>query len=356
MKKLLFGIFVSLALVFSGFEMIETEDPTVDPGLTDGALKSLTVDLGYCGSESYTLWAGQTDSAGYVNVANDAENLYVEVFSTNGFQSVDENVKIWLGTDLLLLPRANSGAPINGQFPYKATVSGNSYLLTVALQDVEGYDATVCGEQVVYVVVHGDVISSDENGGTAETAFGGDIEGDGNRWWFYSAYVPVCCEDDPGGDPEYVLETAFAYGTHVFVSPLKGRRAGANNPDGLEYLELTRNRWGWAINLTETGTTTYDIWAAAGLNHTENGVLVGTATVEYDGTYVTVTLDTPGYPIEEVHVYANDLVPTTIAPGQYGYLEEYEDRVQTFTETFEVSDTDGDGIWLILHSVVAVPL
>lgn len=353
--KLLSGISLIIALTFTGCQM--EEGLLVDPLTDEAGLKSLMVegtDLSACGQESYTFWAGQTDSAGYVTVSNDAENLYVEVFSTNGFQSVDENIKMWLGGDLLLLPRAGSGAPVNGQFPYKVTVDGNTHTFTIPLQDVPDYDATVCGEQAIYVVVHGDVISSDANGGTAETAFSGDIAGDGNRWWFYSAFVPQCCDNEEP-DPEYELETAFAYGDYVFATELKGKRAGANNPDDLEYLNLTKNRWGWANNLTE-GTYEFDIWAAAGLNNTDNGYLVGTASVEVSSTGVDVSYNLEsGYVMEEIHAYVSDVTPTTIAPGQYGLTDYFDPMVDNAAYSFDVVDTDGDGIWLILHAVVAIP-
>ena len=363
MKKLInmkwiLGFSLSLALVFTS---CDKENVSIaDSSENVAAFKSLVIDgveVVTCGDAIYTFWAGQTDSVGYVKVSNDAENIYVEVFSTNGFQNVDENIKMWLGTDLLLLPRSQGGdgAPINGQFPYKETVAGNSHTFSIALQDIPGYDATVCGEQALFVVVHGDVISSDENGGSAETAYSGDITGDGNRWWYYSAYIPQCCDNsDP--DPEYSLETAFAYGSYVFVTELYGKRAGSNNPDGLEYLNLTRNRWGWANSLSE-GSYEFNIWAGAGLNNTDNGVLVGVANVDVTASGVDIIyLMNPEYKIEEVHAYVSDVPPTTIAPGQYGHTEYFDPMTGVASYSFDVKDTDGDGVWLILHAVVAIPI
>jgi hypothetical protein len=55
------------------------------------------------------------------------------------------------------------------------------------------------------------------------------------------------------------------------------------------------------------------------LNTTSKGRLVGTLTVLWNGTTVTVTYTmSSGFTLTETHVYAGDFKPTTIAPGQYG--------------------------------------
>lgn len=315
--------------------------------------------IAYCGdAKTVDLIAGQTIDAGDVTIYNDAEYLYVSVTATTGFQQVSENLKLWLGTDLALLPRANSGAPINGQFPYKATVTdGNSYTFQVLLSDIPTYDANTCGKQEIFVVFHVDVLAQNEDGSiSAETAYSGDIEGDGNRWWFYTGYVPACCDQKP--PVTGVLETAFVkfdkngdFGTgYVFTS---GRKS---NPERYASLDLTRNRWGWAGNVTADGSYTFDVWAGSGLNDTDRGTLVGTATITVTGDQVTVSYNmSGGYSMQEVHIYAGDTAPETIAPGQYGYIsyfgDEPADYATSHTATFTVADTDGDGIWIIAHAV-----
>ena len=80
----------------------------------------------------------------------------------------------------------------------------------------------------------------------------------------------------------------------------------------------------------------------------------GTLSVNWDGAiaYVTYTLF-PGYSLEEVHVYAGDGSPTTIAPGQYGYLHEFDPNATTYTFTVPLEDTNGTGgVWLVAHAVV----
>jgi hypothetical protein len=360
--KWLFGLAVILAGLVSCNEDVITTG-SIDEGLLKTAVYSPEIVIPEpCGYEEFTLWAGQDIDAGQVIVYNDAENLYITVVTTEGFQNIAENIKLWLDTDYGNLPTNPQGIPNPGQFPdkYKVTVPDGTltYTYEIPLSDVNGYDVTTCGEQGIYIVIHVDVLAPDGSGGTsAETAWGGDIPmGEENRWWFKLIYNPQCCEDDPGPDPEYFLETAFAYGNYVFVTPLNGKRAWSNNPDHLAYLELTRNRWGWAINLTAAGENILPIYAGAGLNNTANGTLVGQATVDWDENTLTVSydMDEP-YVMEEAHVYASDLVPATIAPGQYGNIYYFDPYSASETYSYDVSDSNGDGIWIIMHAVVALP-
>ncbi|MGE5435937.1 MAG: hypothetical protein ACM3O3_01805 [Syntrophothermus sp.] len=90
------------------------------------------------------------------------------------------------------------------------------------------------------------------------------------------------------------------------------------------------------------------------MNKTSNGVKVGTLTVNGSGSNVTITYNllSSKY-LQEVHLYVNDLKPTTIAPGQYGFTEYFDPMATTFTKSFEVTDSNNDGIWIIAHAVVA---
>ena len=200
---------------------------------------------------------------------------------------------------------------------------------------------------MIYVYVHADVVS-DAQGGT-DTAWAGDNcinsgKGAGN-WGCSTTYQPKCCTPPP--PPTGFTQTAFAKGGYVFTSDKK------SNPENLSSLNLTRNRWGWAINITTAGETTYQIWAGAGLNYTSKGTLVGSLTVNWDGSNVTVTYNmNPGFSMEGVHVYAGDLKPTTIAPGQYGNIENFDPKASTYTATYAVTDSGTDGIWIIAHAGV----
>lgn len=339
-----------------------------------------------CGTNTWTLWAGQTNDVGIVTVENDQDNLYVTYTLTldnlpdDGLGNIGDGqidaefgtLHLWVGEDLADLPRTPAppngpnagepGAPIQGQFPYKSgeglpsATGETTYTFTIPLASIIiGYDPEgACPSLPLYVVAHAEVNYRDESGfltGGGDTAYGGDHEVNVNepgRWWYYGQYT-VCCD---GGNPQLCYaETAFGKGNHVFTTHRK------SNPEGLPSLNLTKNRWGWADYLTEQHMT-YDIWAGAGLNKTANGDWVGTLTVEWDGSQATFTYDltSSSMYLEEVHIYAGDMAPATIAPGQYGYPTEGYDvgGVVTFTYTVPVADVDGDGgIWLIAHAAVS---
>lgn len=351
MKKLTLtlGLGIILGLTACNEEML-LQDP-MDPALQTTLSTAVPTGPVVCGSLTFPLTAGQTINAGSVVVSNDASNLYVSVTSTEGFQNVSENIKMWLGTDLTLVDGGGTSRPAAGKFPYKTTVtSGNTFTFTVPLAGIPFYNVSQCGVQTIYVLVHADVLAKDVNGVVSEeTAWGGKVPGLGRAWWFYDLYTPACCTTPPPVTVER-LGTAFAKGTWVFTTDKK------SNPENLQSLKLTKNRWGWAINLTSPGTTTYDVFVGAGLNFTSKGIKVGTATIAFDGTNASVTYDLDAnYLLEEVHVYAGDMKPTTIAPGQYGFLNYFDPLQNDYSVTLPVSDTNGDGVWLILHGVVWGP-
>lgn len=126
-----------------------------------------------------------------------------------------------------------------------------------------------------------------------------------------------------------------------------------SNPERLPSLSLTKNRWGWAINVNASGESVYPLWAGAGQNKTSNGVLVGALTVQWDESVATVSYDVADdVSMEEIHIYAGDTRPMTIAPGQYGHVAEFDPNVGNYSASFNVSDSNGDGIWIVGHAVV----
>jgi hypothetical protein len=146
---------------------------------------------------------------------------------------------------------------------------------------------------------------------------------------------------------------------YVFVG--KPSKTSKSNPESYASLTLTQNRWGWAVQLKTTGEFTYDVWAGAGLNNTANAVKVGTATVNFNGSQVTVTYNlTGGAILEEVHIYASDTKLWTIAPGQYGHTAYFDpaDEIGTYTLTLPVDEPEGDGtdVWICLHAFVGIPV
>ncbi|MDJ0798983.1 MAG: hypothetical protein QNJ51_19550 [Calothrix sp. MO_167.B12] len=310
---------------------------------------------GTCPVVTWDLTAGQTILVGTISVTNDTTNIYVTYKLTQPCWEFG-TLHLWIGNDIANVPANPQGTPVPGQFCqaegsggacYTPTSSGTTeHTFIIPLTDVSIADVSSACPLDLYVFTHAEVKGTcDPNTGQNETAWGGPEPGTGPRWYFYGIY-PLCCDDGPPVID--TCETAFAKGGYVFTTTRR------SNPENLPSLNLTRNRWGWAINLTSSGNYTYDIWAGAGLNKTANGTKVGTLTVNWDGTTATVTYTmNNGYTLQEVHLYAGDTPPTTIAPGQYGYLDAFSpNRSEPYTFTVSLTETDGDGVWLIAHAVV----
>jgi len=321
-----------------------------------GLLLSPATVLAVCGSTTWQLTAGQTINVGTVTVSNDDTNVYVQyTLNTESYPDATfGTLHVWLGNDLENVPATPDGTPIPGQFDKSEggasfDASGlTAYTFTIPFGDIGIVDTDeACGTEL-FVLTHAEVdLDSTDGSDEHETAWGGPEEGTGPRWFFYGVYT-ICCDTTP---PVICLdETAFAKGNYVFTTNKR------SNPEELESLKLTKNRWGWAINLLDPGITQYDIYAGAGLNKVENGTKVGTLTIHYTGLSATITYTLlSGYTLQEVHVYAGDTPPTTVAPGQYGLPSEGYDANGAVTMTlFDVplADTDGDGVWIIAHAVV----
>lgn len=305
-----------------------------------------------CGTTTWDLTAGQTNDVGSVTVSNDATNVYV-TYELDALGATFGTLHLWIGNSLLNLPANPQGIPVPGQFCQAnggacADASGlTSYTFVLPFSELNIVDAgQACGAKL-YVVTHAEVSVDSDDDGTPdqETAFGGPIGGNGPRWWFYGEYS-ICC--DPGVPELGSCETAFAKGDWVFTTDRK------SNPENLDSLNLTKNRWGWAINLNASGESYYEIYAGAGLNKTAKATLVGHLTVDWDGTTAEVTYDLiAGFGLEEVHLYAGDASPTTIAPGQYGNLASFDPSAPSYTFAVPLTDDDHDGeVWLIAHAVV----
>ncbi len=305
-----------------------------------------------CGSTSWDLTAGQTMPAGTVTVSNDLTNIYIEYdIDTAVYPNAEFRVlHVWVGSDLSNLPVSRgSGAPVPGQFPYKFDATGlTNYTFTIPFSDLSIVDVSTACPLSLFVVPHAEIdLDVTDNDQSHETAFGGNIPGEGRRWWFYGQYEVCCDPNDPPSDRK--CETAFAKGTHVFA------RNKSANPENLPSLDLVRDRWGWAINLTaptDPGGEVYEIWSGAGLNQTSKGTLVGSVTVVWDGSDVSVTYNLVDHEMDELHIYVGDSPPTTVAPGQYGYSQYFDPAETSHTYTFsDVTDSDQDGIWIIAHAV-----
>jgi len=296
-----------------------------------------------CGTTTWNLMAGQTIDVGSVTVKNDTDNLYV-TYTLDYPNATFGTLHLWVGNDLANLPKNSQGTPVPGQFPYKPDATGQtSYTVVIPLTDLSIADVTKACPLALYVVAHAEVVNVNGNN---ETAFGGDLTGssDKGRWWYYGKYN-VCCNVTPPPPVIGSCQTAFAKGGYVFTTDPK------SNPEKLPSLNLIKNRWGWAINLKAFGETTYPIYAGAGLNNTANGIRVGTLTVNWDGEFADIEYTLDNHVMKELHIYASDFKPTTVAPGQYGMTQYFNPPVDNYDNTFNVRDSNGDGIWLIVHSL-----
>jgi hypothetical protein len=296
-----------------------------------------------CGTTTWNLIAGQTNDVGSVTVENDTSYLYV-TYKLDEPGATFGTLHLWVGNDLVNVPSNPQGTPVPGQFPYKPDASGlTEYTFKILLTELGIQDVTkacVPTPLQLYVVAHAEVNIDGEH----ETAFGGDQTGSGPRWWFYAKYS-VCCSTPP---VIRICETAFAKGGWVFTTDAK------SNPESLPSLRLIKNRWGWAINLSTSSTSYYDIWAGAGLNRTSSGTLVGRLKIVWDGEFATVTYElADGADMKELHVYASPDKPTTVAPGQYGFTQYFDPPVDSFSEVFYLPN-DGDGVWVIAHAVTCI--
>ncbi len=143
---------------------------------------------------TWDLTAGKTIKAGTVTVSNDGSNLYV-TYALTFKGATFGTLHMWAGTDIAMVPANKQGIPVPGQFPWKVDATGlTTSTLAIPLSSLGiAEESQACGK-AVYVVTHAEV-NMDSNGDgkmELETAFGGDIEGDGPRWWFYGDYAISC--------------------------------------------------------------------------------------------------------------------------------------------------------------------
>jgi hypothetical protein len=296
-----------------------------------------------CGTTIWNLYAGQTQDVGSLTVSNDETNIYV-TYTLDAPDTYFGTLHLWVGNDLLNLPKTPNGTPIPGQFPYQYTppnTTTTSYTFIIPLNDLAIQDITRACPLTLNVVAHAEV-----KGAVNETAFGGDqpvnVLSPG-RWWYYALYN-LCCTVPP--PPVLGCETAFAKGGYVFVTEAR------SNPQSLPSLRLAKNRCGWAIRLNAPGSYAYDIWAGAGLNNLANGTKVGRLLLDWDGSVVHVTyVLSTGNATKELHIYASASPPTTVAPGQYGFTRYFDPATSSFEADLSLVD-DFNGVWLVVHSVV----
>lgn len=297
-----------------------------------------------CATTTMPFTAGADIPAGTVTMSNDAANFYLTVNLAPGvtFASGGTNFKAWVGTDPANMPQWPDGYPNLDLFPFSSAVPDGqtSQSIVVPFADLAIQDTTqVCNLAVVAVA--GALVSIN---GQTQVGWAGSQYVRINQWhWYWYAVHHTCC--DQGPPPVERCDTAFGKGGYVFTTNPK------SNPEKLPTLGLTNNRWGWAFNLRYPQNVVAPIWAGAGLNNTSKGKQVGNLTISWNGTSATVTYNATLGDFKEIHVYAGDARPTTLAPGQYGHTAYLGSGSTSYSVTLPAADTDGDGIWLIAHAV-----
>jgi hypothetical protein len=300
-----------------------------EPQAADGRAQPLNLTT-TCVPQTYShIQSGGSAIVGTMTVSNTSTSLDLSFAAPDGCTLT--NVFVWVGSDPSNVPN-DSGALRVAEFPHQIVTSSPTASLSIPLSDISK-PVDPCTQPLV---IFAKVITSSCGFGwaTGSTAYLG------NPYVTYQLCgIPDC------GTVLQGCETAFAYGTHVFASDAK-----ANPAPSLPSLRLTRNRWGWAIRRTSTGTTTHNVYAGAGLNDISKGTLVGTVSINWSGTTAVVTYNlATGVVMTEAHLYAGSTPPTTIAPGQYGNNASFTTPVSSHTFTVPLA---GSVAWFIVHAVV----
>lgn len=291
---------------------------------------NLLKQVNISGSSSFSLLAGQDIPAGTVDVEVVGDNLIVTYNTSNGFEL--NEVHFFIGETLSDMPQTKTGSPKIGNFPYAASgLQGTTtYSFTVSIPDLGG-EPYVCGK-TFFLATHASVYRVNSDGSYQQETAWGDGERFTQRgsWATYFA-VDFTCTDDPV-DPKS-CETAFALGSKTFIE-----------------LELTNSRWGWMITVDEQGTFEAPMYAGAGQNDLSKGTLVGKLIYSFDGDVLSASVEMfEGYTMSETQLYASNLLPESIAPGQYGNIHDLDDAS---SDSYSVEITGGTPVYLIMHAVV----
>ncbi|OFY22178.1 MAG: hypothetical protein A2W98_11900 [Bacteroidetes bacterium GWF2_33_38] len=274
-------------------------------------------------SSSVVLYAGQHIESGSVNVEIIDETLFVTYSTSNGFLLKD--VHLFVGQSLDLMPRTQNGNPKVGLFPYKANDLGGriEYIFEIPLSNI-GVIESLCGKDL-YLAAHAVVYKNNSNGCShSESAWAdGQLISKHGSWATYFSYRVLCDITLPEK-----CQNAFAFGESSFIES-----------------GLTDNAEGWVINLSEIGYFTTPIYVESD----QNTIQVGNLEYSYDGRELFIYYNIfRGYTLTETHLYASDLFPNTINPGQF-YHQHY--LTDASRDEFRIAVV-GSEIYIIAHAVV----
>jgi hypothetical protein len=309
------------------------------------------VDVGGLGVSCVDIIAGQYYYAGevcFLTVDADGDGemdtLRVTYTTTDEWEMV--NYHFWIGSSLSTLPvsKGKIPNPIPGQFPFKKDpINPPSHFETF---DVPfSYFGFVCpGPAQFYAAAHCTVRKLNADGTyQTQTGWGNGYENSPGGNWGMVFFMTLTCEVEP-----FPCDTAFAYGGDYATCFQEFDFDGDGRPDF--------QRWGWTNGPLEAGEYEFQIYAGAGQCDLSKGTLVGSLTVNYDGSSATVTYTMkPGYYLEETHLYVgNDVLPKvqqgpkwvyTVAPGQYPYSHDLDGET---TDTYTVAASGN--IYVIAHA------
>jgi hypothetical protein len=190
-------------------------------------------------------------------------------------------------------------------------------------------------------------VDEDGNVLATETGWGnGERFVDRGSWAMYFHYTWQVCGGNGGGTE---TETAFASGGQLATCFLD---LDLNNDGKGDF-----NRWGWTNGALDAGSYSFQLWAGAGQCDTSKGTLVGTVTVNYEGSTATVAFSTTGgYKMVETHLYVgSEILPMnngayTVAPGQYPDISEFANGVTS--DSYTVTGLNGP-IYVVAHATVS---
>jgi hypothetical protein len=120
--------------------------------------------------------------------------------------------------------------------------------------------------------------------------------------------------------------------------------------------EYDINSWGWSNGPLPPGNYEWGIYAGAGGGEPADGTLVGTLTVDYNGTTAIVTYNMDaGFTMDATHLWVGtEPLPIkkngdyTAAPGKYTEGHDLDDAT---TDSYTVTNLNGE-IFVVAHTVV----
>lgn len=317
MSKVISSLTASL---FAGFFLLGCSSDNGNPSSLDSMDLDIQPGTGLARIQlqedaCVSLLAGQSIVAGTVCSSIQGDSIQVTYATIDGWLLYQTH--LWAGLNLAQMPQTNNGNPKVGLFPYVSpSLSGvTSYSVKIPLSIFGLADSmTSCADVSAIFVSHA-VVKKTLSGGTtqSETAYGeGTRLVQKGNWATWFNLQLSCVADKPPVVGS--CETAFAHDSEQSICFIGS---------GL----LQTNRWGWTNGPLVPGSYTFEIYAGAGQCDLSKGALVGSLSVDFDGSVAQVQYNMlPGFIMDETHLYVgSEPLPRngteyTVAPGQYGNI------------------------------------